>query len=535
MNDTVKVIDLFAGPGGLGEGFSAFRDKAGAPRFRIALSIEKEKSAHKTLALRAFYRQFPDGEAPPEYYEFLSGQRGRYPDDDLFTVHHLRKPVENARSEALNLTLGKDNRTINRHIEAALGKRTKHWILIGGPPCQAYSLVGRSRNMGIRDYIAEEDHRNYLYREYLKVISRFQPSVFVMENVKGMLSARVGGVRMFPKILADLTSPKRALSSLDPLVEYEIFSLVTPHGPDLLDGGDLAPSDYVIRAEDFGVPQARHRVILLGIRKDMASSWSSDMVLRERSSRVSTGDVIGDLPKLRSGLSVREQSSVDSSRNWITAVCGDSQRILTQVASHGLHDVADCMSAAFEQIGKSNLGRGSNWNLGKKRQYANRLDPDLRQWFEDSAHSNIVANHETRSHIPGDLHRYLFCACYAGSASPGEATSPKTHDFPKALMADHANWDSGHFSDRFRTQIAGRSATTITSHISKDGHYYIHYDPVQCRSLTVREAARIQTFPDNYFFVGNRTQQYVQVGNAVPPYLARQIAQIVYRIVSGSA
>jgi DNA (cytosine-5)-methyltransferase 1 len=128
--------------------------------------------------------------------------------------------------------------------------------------------------------------------------------------------------------------------------------------------------------------------------------------------------------------------------------------------------------------------------------------------------------------MPSDLARYLFAACYGRIFG----VSPKAPDFPEALAPNHRNWESGKFNDRFRVQLADRPSSTITSHIAKDGHYFIHPDPSQCRSLTVREAARLQTFPDNYMFLGNRTEQYVQVGNAVPPFLALQIAKAVLPI-----
>jgi DNA (cytosine-5)-methyltransferase 1 len=147
------------------------------------------------------------------------------------------------------------------------------------------------------------------------------------------------------------------------------------------------------------------------------------------------------------------------------------------------------------------------------------------------ARLSVLTGHEARSHMPSDLRRYMFAAVFA------EVTgrTPKLKDFPQVLLPDHENVQLGRlgqmFNDRFRVQLPEQVATTITSHISKDGHYFIHYDASQCRSLTVREAARIQTFPDNYKFEGNRTAQYHQVGNAVPPYLAMQIAEIIAEVL----
>src|SRR5258708_894591 len=146
--------------------------------------------------------------------------------------------------------------------------------------------------------------------------------------------------------------------------------------------------------------------------------------------------------------------------------------------------------------------------------------------------SHCICNHETRGHITKDLHRYLFAAAFAKI----KGRAPLLEDLPKALLPQHKNVQDAlketKFNDRFRVQLANKPSTTVVSHISKDGHYYIHYDPTQCRSLTVREAARLQTFADNYFFEGNRTQQYHQVGNAVPPLLAVKIAKIVLNLLN---
>ena len=142
--------------------------------------------------------------------------------------------------------------------------------------------------------------------------------------------------------------------------------------------------------------------------------------------------------------------------------------------------------------------------------------------------------HTSRGHMSADLRRYKFAATFAQEFG----RSPVLRDFPPALFPKHKNAspssDRHIFADRFRVQVADKPATTIVSHISKDGHYFIHYDPSQCSSLSVREAARLQTFPDNYLFEGTRTAQYHQVGNAVPPLLAHRIASMVWEIVKNN-
>jgi len=525
MNKPFKIIDLFSGPGGLGEGFSAFRDSTGLHPFKIGLSVEKEASAHRTLQLRAFYRQFPDGEAPEIYYDFLAGKLGKDP-EIIYREPAFRKKAKDAAEEARQFTLGEDNRSINVAIDKALGKRNAPWVLIGGPPCQAYSLVGRARNRGIAGYDAQKDHRNFLYREYLKVIAKFQPAIFVMENVKGLLSAKVGGKSIFEEIKNDLQCPARALSTNDKRQEYTIYSLTTSSNTS--DDLFIQPTagDFIIRSENYGVPQKRHRVILLGIRNDLASKTTPGSLTV--SSPPSIEDIIGDLPALRSGLSKQQ----DSFSNWAKAIQLDIDRVISQVRKYGLHEIADNMSLSVNQMTRQELQRGSNWSQASTHGVQSPKTPSLAEWYRDPSGWKGICNHETRGHIVNDLHRYLFCACYSQTQKNGKRSTPKADEFPEALAPDHANWKSGHFSDRFRVQSKGHVATTVTSHISKDGHYFIHYDPTQCRSLTVREAARIQTFPDNYFFVGNRTQQYVQVGNAVPPFLASQIARIVSDILA---
>lgn len=520
----LKVIDLFAGPGGLGEGFSAHRDRNGHQTFKIAMSIEKDLSAHRTLLLRALFRQYPDGEAPEAYYAFLRGELGGSPEEQLYKLPELQDALDLARHEAQAIELGViDKSEVDKKVRAALAG--EDFILIGGPPCQAYSLVGRARNAGdkSRIYNPDEDHRNFLYKEYLEVIAKFQPSIFVMENVKGMLSAKTSEGPVFPRIRRDLADPCKS-TGLTPdkgrkRGKYKILSFVVGTQSDLLeqlDADKLDARDFIIRAEEFGIPQARHRVILLGVKEGLANGPIKTLIPDRIPATV--GNVISDLPSLRSGIS----KGLDDPDLW-KKVPAQTVNKLRRFRSQIPKDVARKIFNDAHHM-DSTSSRGSEF--GMRTNYKG-MPALFRQWFIDVRMNGHITNHSTRAHIVEDLARYWFAASYREV----EARSPKAMDFPEPLWPDHANFSSGKFADRFRVQGWSSPASTITSHISKDGHYFIHPEPSQMRSLTVREAARLQTFPDNYHFVGNRTQQYTQVGNAVPPLLARQLASVVRGLI----
>lgn len=513
----IPVIDIFAGPGGLGEGFSALRTVRGAPAFRIRLSIEMDPTAHSTLELRAFFRQFRESDAPSEYYEHISRDRSR---SDLFD--RFPWAAKAARKEAWCAELGVESpENVKRRIKEQLNG-SEAWILIGGPPCQAYSLAGRSRNKGVVGYDPATDVKQRLYLEYLQILADHAPPVFVMENVKGLLSAKLENGKLFDRISRDLENPRKALEREGRAVtslagrrpQYQLIALSGAEQGTLTPGA----SDFVVRAEDYGIPQARHRVIILGVRDDFAHHSPGRLEAR---SPVHVFQAIHELPRLRSGVS----GPADSFGIWKKALLDSrSTPWFGTLRQNDLTEVRQGMLEVLDHITKPRQERGGEFVPSRRKPaYA-------KEWFWDSKLRGVL-NHSTRGHIVEDLHRYLFASVYARTTG----RSPVLADFPRQLRPKHANvgaaLQGGNFADRFRVQVAGRPATTITSHISKDGHYYIHPDPSQCRSLTVREAARLQTFPDNYFFCGGRTAQYGQVGNAVPPLLALQIAEVVRDIL----
>lgn len=507
MSRRIPIVDLFAGPGGLSEGFSASRKNDIG--FHSLFAVESDAVAARTLRLRKFFHSFDPADVPKAYYSYI-----RHPAEKrLHDLLESQFPNSGYDPESVvNGALG--DMHIDDHVLTkmrALLTGIDDWVLVGGPPCQAYSLAGRSR-MRTTHAGFENDHRHTLYRQYLRILAEFEPPVFVMENVRGLLSSKINGRNAFELIHEDLSAPRRALDADAGGATYRIV----PVAPDGV--ADLAnlhrPTDYIVRCEALGVPQARHRMIMVGLREDRFQ-MKDPAFLNRQEAQTPLWDVISDLPRIRSRLS----RQADDFETWKTAVLDAADyadRYLNIDAAASTHK---------EVRRRAPASTGAAWIDGATKPKA------LADWFMDPRLEGVMG-HQARSHMAADLQRYMFAASYGRA----HGRSPTLRDFPDRLLPAHGNVGKGDaipFADRFRVQLAGKPAKTITSHISKDGHYFIHPDPTQCRSLTMREAARIQTFPDNYFFEGNRTQQYVQIGNAVPPWAARQIADLVSDLLSG--
>ena len=457
--------------------------------------------------LRAVFRQLRGTKHIRHYYSYI---RNEIDEPTFRKFPSVAEAFSHAEKEARCLELGEANEdSIDAEIRTALGGKDT-WVLIGGPPCQAYSLAGRARR--VNDKTFKDDVKHFLYREYLRIIKMHRPTIFVMENVKGLLSSQHSGSPIFEQILADLCAPALGL-------EYEIRSFVKKGNSDTLE-----PVDFVIQAERYGIPQCRHRVILLGIRKDAGTAHHD---LLSVSKAVSVRQAIDDLPRIRSKL-----SKSDSIEAWREAVLAGPSYVIGW-GTENEQAITNLMRTSAQAATWTCVGKPFFQKLGGKPKFDEQTE--LLRWTYDK-NLNGFCQHEARSHMPSDLARYLFAACFNQS----QKYSPRLDIFPPKLLPMHSNvtkergaTDVIPFKDRFRVQGDRDPATTIVSHIAKDGHYYIHYDPTQCRSLTVREAARLQTFPDNYFFEGNRTEQYIQVGNAVPPLLACKLAKIVRGILAG--
>lgn len=497
----IPVIDVFAGPGGLNEGFSSVNTTSGSSAFKTVASIEMEESAVKTLTLRSAIRhcRASDSDAAKKKLNDFFEQELSF--EELKKDSEFNKFYSIAEKEVHQIELGESTRHHSDKIirDALAAEGSSDWVLIGGPPCQAYSLAGRSRRTN--DAAFEDDHKHFLYREYLHIIQEHKPTVFVMENVKGLLSSVNKGVKMFDLIRSDLEHPADGL-------RYTLHSVVTDK-PSM----ELSAEDFLIRAEEYGIPQKRHRVIIVGIRQ--GSGVHAPNHLDRDLEPVSVGDAIFSLPQLRSAVS--RLSDPDGSLWYQSRDLMKSSAGPFKSTTHSTRVLPT----------RSNAPAKFNENTGT----GTRSLRDYQQFVRPGTIEDIPTwNHEARSHMVSDLIRYGVLSAKSQVANK----SLKVRELDRSLWPNHKNIsdESVPFEDRFRVQIASAPSTTIVSHIAKDGHYYIHPDPHQMRSLTVREAARLQTFPDDYIFLGNRTQQYTQVGNAVPPLLAKQIGALVFEVLN---
>lgn len=489
---SIPVIDIFAGPGGLSEGFSAYKLANHEHPFRVRLSIEKDPLAHQTLRLRAFVRQFAGCQIPSAYYDFLRDMATPLDKRLRKLFNNYPQAAAQAKAETRLAELGvKRPLAVRQWIDQALGD-SDPWVLIGGPPCQAYSLVGRSRNKGNEDYVAREDQRQFLYVEYLQILADHRPAVFIMENVKGLLSATVDDRRIFERICEDLQDPIEALRREKRMVRrkhrmyppppsrYRLFPLADYTGE--AENHSLFPDDeraqrqpdlrrFVVRMEQHGVPQARHRIIILGVREDLSGITPGTLRL---TAPVGVKRVLAGLPRLRSGLS----GEPDRCDAWIARLREMSEGCLFQAAREkDGEQLFRLLTDSLTWIEQEELGRGNEFVA------CNPTVNYRSDWFLDPQMAG-VSNHRTRIHIPADLHRYFFASCFAAV----HQRSPKLRDFPGALLPDHASVGaalsgSHYFADRFRVQVADKPAATVTSHLAKDGHYCIHYDPIRLRRL----------------------------------------------------
>ncbi|EKE77440.1 DNA cytosine methyltransferase [Gallaecimonas xiamenensis] len=655
MHQQIPVIDIFAGPGGLAEGFSSFQTEGEETYpFKIVMSAEKDESACATLKLRAFLRWFTYGrkhkQLPRVYVDYVKAKDkglvrepamllGRLlelsPSCDSFAELEkirdsegrltaldallLREFAEEWEVFCYSINYGKEKREILealwhaiqearcielggsndeetilfRPLSARLSEHEKshegvnHAVLIGGPPCQAYSNVGRIRRTkgnvvnNIRTagekWTLMDDPRSWLYLEYLKILDRTSPAIFVMENVKGMLSAKFenenGDVELvWKRIVQDLHSPHEAIdkstrTDYQPTSDkqYMICSLVDAEkchfngSPEELE--NLDPKDFVIKASDYGVPQHRERVILLGIRKDLIGKIDLKDLLSqikmEKSKKTDVLEAISDIPPHRSYLTglftperkrpLHVRNDKENSPKWQRALSEQTEAIKSRISviidecmscndndrAELYGDIKDILESAHKAQRHSDFNNGYAWVEAPPKSFS---ETHLNTWCRGKWPDYELLNSDPRGHMDTDLGRYVFAACYAIAVRKMYAKGKKQFreqidldELEKVgLLPAHNNRKS--FIDRFKVQRAEHPASTITSHISKDGHYFIHPDPGQCRSFTVREAARIQTFPDDYFFEGSKVQQYVQVGNAVPPLLANKIGEVVFRV-----
>lgn len=409
-----RFIDLFAGAGGLSEGFVMNGN------FLPLAHVEMNKDACDTLQTRSCYYYLKENGKLDIYEKY---QKNELQKDELYS-----QIPECLLKTVINSEIGEENiQGIFNKVDDVIEKEgiQELDLIIGGPPCQAYSLVGRA----VSSNKMVTDPRNFLYIQYVKFLQHYKPKMFIFENVPGILTAQKG--ETFKTILSEF-------NRIGYTVDYKILN-----------------------ASDFGVLQNRRRVIIIGWRKEYHLEYPNfddcniDM-------DVTVSDILYDLSVLERG---QEKNEYVAEENEYLRVSGIRNK------------------------------------------------------------EDILTHHICRKHNENDIEIYKNVIL----AWNENHTRIKYTDLPDKLKT-HKNVTA--FLDRYKV-LAGdiRCSHTMIAHIAKDGHYFIHPDIEQCRSISVREAARVQSFPDNYYFEGSRAAKYVQIGNAVPPLMAKGLANKIMNML----
>ena len=348
-----------------------------------------------TLKLRAFYRYFihENLPVPVEYYKYLAGEIER---DALF--RKFPEAAKCADEEALCAELGGDDFS-DSYFDKIIVKvlhDEKEWLLIGGPPCQAYSLVGRSRRLGaLKDGNGNlidngkeffDDHKHKLYQQYLRIIAKYSPSVFVMENVKGILSSKLNGENIFPVILKDLQGPSIAAKAHNwgkvANYSYRTISFVTGTEPD-------KNRSYLIKTEKYGIPQSRHRVIILGIRDDIWKRINGSVSHLSIKKEVTVAEILENMPKIRSDFSKRKSATTDDWKSHLSYA--EKMEWYYEIDS----DVKKIIQKADNERKKENLETRSNeLKACQPKTYTD--------WYDDQ-NLTCLCNHESKTHMDSDL------------------------------------------------------------------------------------------------------------------------------------
>jgi DNA (cytosine-5-)-methyltransferase len=404
----INIIDLFSGAGGLTEGF---RNQ----RYKILGHVEKEKAACETLKLREAYYSLKERNKLELYNDFLNSKT---------SIEDLLKHVPQEKlNKILNFEISQGNIHSIFSFFDDLGENVDG--IIGGPPCQAYSTIGRARNASKKS----SDERIYLYKFYIHFLIKYQPKFFIFENVKGLLSFRDADEEfLLPRMKKEFEEAGYSLG-------YE-----------------------VLNTKNYGVPQSRERLIIFGVMNEKK-------------------ELIQEFFK---NLKKYEEDEVD-------------------------------VKTAFQGLPSLMAGEVNN-------SYTNLSNDYVEQNFLQDSKTPLTQN-IARPNNSNDLAIYKIVA-----EAKKNGRNIKYSDLDSRLKT-HKHTDK--FLDRFKALSWDSPSHTVVAHISKDGHHYIHPDTKQNRSITVREAARLQGFPDNYYFLDSRTSAFTQIGNAVPPIFSKKMADAI--------